>query len=201
MWLNTLSGSHTLLQWRTQYVSNTPISHIFLPHFLVQKRYASLKTALLNESFYPKSSDLFDLSQTSDLRTAKQPLLRDFQRFLSSSEMHELISAVTDIKTRGQVDAFGSLYTDTDYLLPHDDRLESRKVAFVFYLSTLTRSDGGELAFFETDRKHNPTKEIKLYRPKENALLLFTVSKRSWHCVREIRKPVKRYAIGGWFHG
>lgn len=174
---------------------------IIISYFLPDKKYRALKRALEREPFSQKSSDLFEFFQTNDLRTAQQLVLRNFQRFLSTPKMHALMYSLTGIKTKGYVDAFGSLYTDTNYLLPHDDRLESRKVAFIFYLSTLHHGDGGELCFFSVNKKNNPLKISQIYRPQENTLLLFPVSKKSWHCVKEVVKSVKRYAIGGWFHG
>lgn len=182
-------------------ISFSAMRPIIISHFLLDKKYRALKRALKREPFSQKSSDLFEFFQTNDLRTAQQKVLRDFQRFFSTSEMHALVYNITRIKTKGYVDAFGSLYTDTNYLLPHDDRLETRTVAFILYLSTLRNGDGGELCFFTTDEKNNPQKVSQMYRPQENTLLLFPVSKKSWHCVKEVIKPVKRYAIGGWFHG
>jgi len=174
---------------------------IIIHHFLPFSQYNSLKDALCKEQFSSKSSDLFDFFQTCDLYTAKQKKLREFQRFLSTKEMHAFVFSLTGIKTKGQADAFGSLYADTNYLLPHDDRLETRKVAFILYLSTLRLGDGGELCFFSADKNNNPVKISKIYRPQENTFLLFPVSKKSWHCVKEVTVNTKRYAIGGWFHG
>mgnify|MGYP003342408719 CR=1 FL=1 len=55
------------------------------------------------------------------------------------------------IKLNKKVDLFASLYQDTDFLLPHDDKLESRKIAFIIYLSNLEKKDGGEVLELDLD--------------------------------------------------
>ena len=182
------------------YSSPKPFPHILIHGFLQKKEYAAVDHALQKEKFSLKNSDLFQFQQTADLRTAEQETLRTFQKWLSSQ--HALIFSVTKKKTKGQVDAFGSLYSDTDYLLPHDDRLESRKVAFILYFSTLSRKNGGALCLYSSHgRPTKPTATTRRYQPKENLLVLFPVTRTSWHSVSEVVGNVKRYAIGGWFRG
>lgn len=178
-----------------------PFPHVLIHDFLDTKFYNRLKRALLNEEFIPKSSDLFEFNQTVDLRSCADPLLREFQKLLSEKATHALIKSITGISTKGEVDGFGSHYTDTHYLLPHDDRLEKRKVAYILYCSSLDEDDGGQLDLFLSDKKDNPTKVITSYVPQENSLMLFPVTSRSWHQVREVVSDADRLAIGGWFYG
>ena len=97
------------------------------------------------------------------------------------------------------LDLFGSLYEDTDHLLCHDDLLEDRKIAYLFYLSDLEEGDGGALQLYG-DNDGNSSKVEKSYSPKFKGFAMFAVSGKSWHSVEEVVGDKKRYAIGGWMH-
>ena len=97
---------------------------------------------------------------------------------------------------RNILDLHGSLYKDTDFLLCHDDQLEGRKIAFLFYLSDLTEKDGGALAFYSKDFR-----TAKHIIPKFNTFACFEVSPISYHEVQEVVTDKQRIAIAGWFHG
>lgn len=201
-WINRqYQNSSIISQIPKKYRHKHPFPHVLLHDFLLSSGYSTLKKAVISEQFTKKSSDLFEFSQTRDLRSSHQPVLQAFFKQLSSQTMHTFIFRVTGTKTKGIIDAFGSLYENTNYLLPHDDQLESRKIAFVYYLTTLHKSTGGELCFYAHDEDNLPTRVVKTYSPIANSLMLFTVSRTSWHAVREMLQKKKRYAIGGWFHG
>jgi len=78
--------------------------------------------------------------------------------------------------------------------LPHDDRLEGRKIAYVLYLSDLREEDGGSLDMYED------MKIVKSIIPKFGDLLLFEVSEKSFHQVAEVLTDANRLTIAGWFH-
>ncbi len=197
-WINTAYTNKRFLEKLSEeFQRNKPFSHLVMPRFLVTAVYIQLRQALLQEPFELKSSDLFEMYQTKDLRTASG-ILKEFQAFLSSRQMHNCIKNVTGISTKGSVDASGSLYKNTQYLLPHDDRLESRKVAFMLYCSSLRTKEGGQLDMFSSDQ-HNPTLVQQSYCPEENTFIIFEVSHKSWHQVREVI-DANRFSIGGWFH-
>ena len=88
-----------------------------------------------------------------------------------------------------------SRYEDTDFLLCHDDQLEKRALAFILYLTTLQKDQGGALCFY--DQKERLVKRVI---PQANTLVIFQVSERSLHAVEEVIKA-ERLAIGGWYHG
>ena len=98
------------------------------------------------------------------------------------------------LKLNGRIDLFGSLYQDTDFLLPHDDRLSGRRIAFMIYLSDLDEKDGGALLLYGK-------KGVKKIRPRSRSFVFFEVSDRSLHGVEEVVTKNKRYALSGWFHG
>jgi len=184
---------------KTQFISNYPYKHIIISNFLSDKKAKELLRALKKEKFEEKDSDLFQFRQTQELKYSKNKTIREFYRFFGSREFLNSIGKIMGKKLR-KSDMAGTLYIDTDYLLCHDDRLEGRKIAYVYYLSEdFKEKDGGAFVLFDSKNK-KVTKAAKKYYPKWNSLLLFEVSKKSWHEVEEVVGNKKRYAIGGWFH-
>jgi len=182
-----------------QFVKNKPYKHIIINNFLSEKRAKDLLRALKKERFEEKDSDLFQFRQTQELKYSKNKVVKEFYRFFSSKEFLDLVGKITGKKLR-KADMAGTLYIDTDYLLCHDDRLEGRKIAYVYYLSEdFKEKDGGAFVLLDSKNK-KVNKAAKKYYPKWNSLLLFEVSKKSWHEVEEVVGNKKRYAIGGWFH-
>lgn len=186
---------------RTTFEKNKPFPHIFIPKLLHENKAKILAKALANEKFEKKQSDLFSLSQTQDFIGFKHNELKEFYELFCSKEFAELMQEVTGVKLKkGVVDMAGSLYEDCDYLLCHDDQLEGRKLAYIYYLSeSFTERDGGALALLE-DRNGKPGKVIVRYPPNWNSFMVFSVGPESWHEVEEILADKKRYAIGGWLH-
>lgn len=176
-----------------------PYPHVLIENFLPEKDAKALARALRNEPFKEKDSDLFHLWQTVDLENAKQPLLKQMHEFVSSKDFATFMKEVTGLNVKaGVLDFAGSLYKDTNYLLCHDDKVEDRKIAYIYYLSEdFNESEGGALSLF-TDDNGKPGKVVKRFYPKWNSLVAFEVSSKSWHAVEEVIGKKDRYALGGW---
>ncbi|MEK6910913.1 MAG: 2OG-Fe(II) oxygenase family protein [Nanoarchaeota archaeon] len=183
------------------FAKNMPFPHLLIESFLGEKEAERLALALKKEEFEEKDSDLFSFKQTQDLHYSENKEIKEFVKMLESREFAERIEKISGIKVKkGAFDLAGSLYENTDYLLCHDDELEGRKIAYVYYLcEDFSEKDGGALALLEDDNG-KPGKSGKRYSPKWNSLMIFEVSKRSWHEVEEVIGKKKRYAIGGWLH-
>lgn len=183
-----------------QFPKAKPFPHMVLREFFSPARIKRVREALLQQSFEFKEADLFRFHQTADISTLSSPTLREFHRFFSSKEFLKYISAITKTKVTS-IDMSGFIYSSTDHLLPHDDRLEGRKIAYVINLSQgFTKKDGGALSFFET-KQGKPTKIVQSFTPTDNTLFLFKVSKKSFHQVDEVLTDKKRVSLAGWFHG
>lgn len=176
-----------------------PFKHVLIKDFLDEKDAKKILKELQKEKFELKESDLFRFKQTKDLKFSKREILRGFLESLLDKSFLDLLFEIFGKKLSGKIDAFGSLYENTDYLLPHDDRLEKRKIAYIYYLSDLKNGDGGELLLYNSKNKI-PLKIGKKLNPKFNSIILFEVSEKSFHSVSEVLKNNKRYAIAGWFH-
>lgn len=187
------------------YKRGKPYHHLQLKGFLKDEKAAMIEDALRKHAFTHKESDLFKLSQTINLNYSKDPVIGAFRTFLRSRAFSEYMHAVTNITLYNtDLDIAGALYTDTDFLLCHDDQLQGRRIAFIFYLcEEFKQHDGGALALLDTKKvakKNIPGKVVKRLYPTWNTLSFFTVSPISWHAVEEVTSHKERLSIGGWLH-
>lgn len=192
--LNWISPSYLkkVSSLKKSFRAAKPFPHLVLPNFF--KSAKQLKSALLKEQFHYQNSDLFQFYQTNDCSKAKTKVVQDFHEFFGSKEFLSFISEITGKKLTS-IDMSGFIYGDTDYLLPHDDRLEGRKIAYVVNLSeNFKEENGGALALFKGK------KIVKRIVPKFNTLTIFEVSNKSLHEVEEV-VDAKRVSFAGWFHG
>lgn len=186
-------------EFKEKFGNEKPFKHVLIFNFLDRDKAINIFNALKKEKFEHKESDLFSFSQTSDFISIDNEILRESYEFMRSKELGKFIEGVTGVKLQfGRIDMMGSLYKSCDYLLCHDDLLEGRKIAFVYYLSSLRMEDGGALVMYDSV-DGNVGKEAKTIIPKFNSFLIFEVSKKSFHSVEEVIKG-KRHAIGGWFY-
>ncbi len=200
-WLNSEYFSEDKIRkLQTSFSSSKPFPHLELPNFFKQKKIIELLQALSEQEFFVKQSDLFQFSQTADLLYAKDKTIQEFVALLSSPKFIDLMEGITKMKLNKKVDLFGSIYQDTDFLLPHDDQLPGRKIAFMLYLNDLDEKDGGAVAFYESKNK-TPTKIAKRIIPKAGALVFFEVSPLSIHTVEEVLSDTQRITLSGWFYG
>jgi Rps23 Pro-64 3,4-dihydroxylase Tpa1-like proline 4-hydroxylase len=107
---------------------------------------------------------------------------------------------ISKLKLNGRIDLFGSIYQDTDHLLPHDDQLAGRKIAFMLYLNDLEERDGGALALYGSKNK-SATTIAKRFIPKAGSLVFFEVSQLSFHTVEEMLTDTQRITLSGWYYG
>ena len=177
---------------------------VYLKDFLPDDRYTQLEAGLRSISYEKKHSDLFRFSQTGDLnKTSATAALR-------TKIVANLLPAVERIVgrplSRTLVDLSSQLYSRNEYLLPHDDRLDSRRVAFVLYLvdgaGDFAEADGGALEFFPTDWRGEPTHAVgtQKFYPQANTLIFFEVSRSSHHQVQQVLSGRSRRSVAGWLH-
>lgn len=152
-----------------------------------------------------KENDLYSLYQSNDLKSinaSKHPAIFSFRQFLYI-EVKEWLQKVSGVELTEQVDCNGSCYARTDSLLPHNDLIDTRRFAFVYYITSAnwdSKANGGDLQLFNHDKKLQPTSVATQYAPLRNSLILFEVSEKSWHRVAEMVSNEPRLSINGWFH-
>lgn len=161
-----------------------------------------IKNELLDVKSRRNSIDLYQFEQTSDLVNVDSKNLKflyeTFQTDLATWLEHN-----TKIQLNKKISMTSSCYSDTDYLLCHDDNMGDRRIAFILYLSkNWTVEDGGALDLFDTDENGLPRNVVKSLIPEYNSLIFFEVVDNSYHQVAEVTSPDKsRWSINGWFHG
>ena len=184
-----------------QFLTAKPYPHLVLPTFFIEKKLKEVLSALREENFVLKDADRFTFLQTPDLVSSSNLCIEELRSFLSSSDFVSYLSFLTRLKLRSNViDMSGTIYQKTHYLLPHDDQLERRKLAYFLYLSDLAQNEGGSLGLYETKSK-KPTIITKKIIPQFNMFAFFEVSSKSFHEVDEVIVEKERIALTGWFHG
>lgn len=200
-WINLHYLKETTINYyQKKFQQNKPFPFLELSNFFQEEKTLSLLKALTKEKFFSKESDLFTFLQTNDFKGTKNKTLTAFREFLSSTEFVQYLSNLTGTKLNRHLDIFGTIYRDTNYLLPHDDLLEKRRIAYFLYLSNLKEKEGGQLLLYDSI-KGRPTKVDKKILPQFNTLAFFKVSNKSFHQVEEVIGNNQRITITGWFHG
>ena len=146
--------------------------------------------------------DLYEFHQSLDLQHINSEQINSIYHLLKC-EVMPWVAQVMEVELN-DVSATCSFYSDTDFLLVHDDREGSRVVAFVLYMSDVDeweKSWGGNLQLFGCDEDDQPTKIVNTISPIHNRLVLFPVTTASHHSVDEVTvKNFSRLSINGWFH-
>jgi len=185
---------------RKEFISAKPFPHVIIENFLNPSMFVNILKALEKEVFFEKNSDLFNFLQTNDFCNIKNTTLKLLRDTLINRDFINFIEELTKTKiSQTKIDMSASLYKKGDYLLCHDDRLEKRKLAYIIYLSTLKKEDGGSLNLFSSIDK-NPQKIEKKIFPKANSFMIFEVTSSSFHEVEEILRKNERISIAGWFY-
>jgi len=118
--------------------------------------------------------------------------------YMNDKPVMDLVRAITSVPELIKADAQATLYAPTQFLAVHNDEhtVKGRRIAYVLNLCAEEwRPEwGGYLTFYDDDGD-----VIAGYRPRFNALNLFTVPQR--HSVTFVPPfaAVGRYAITGWF--
>ncbi|XP_078354565.1 prolyl 3-hydroxylase OGFOD1-like isoform X2 [Oculina patagonica] len=187
------------------FIHTAPFKCCFLPNFISDEEFLKrLEKDLLQLKFFEKSNDLYKFQQSDDLKKSSKTniaalrnvLYNDFRTWL-----HEM-TGFTDLTD--QVDMSCAKYGHTDVLLCHDDELEGRRIAYIFYLvpPDWEDKDGGTLDLFCIDEHGQPGQITTSLVPQRNSLVFFEVTPVSFHQVSEVLSLNKtRLSISGWFHG
>lgn len=187
----------TIASLRSRLLRQRPFPHIVLQEFFQESFIRDVAKALAQQEFVFQESDLFSFSQTKDLSLLSDPALTALYRLLNFWEFKDYVQKITGIEALGTVDCSGFVYRMKDYLLPHDDHLETRRVAYTLHLTRpdFSRRDGGALEFFDNG------KVVVSYPPHFNTLILFPVQEeKTLHHVSEVMTDRERFSLAGWFH-
>ncbi|XP_059489454.1 prolyl 3-hydroxylase OGFOD1 isoform X2 [Neocloeon triangulifer] len=181
---------------------NSPFKHCVVDNFVDGENFLSdLKYELSDLNYTLKNNDLFQFHQSDAFDLVELPHVAAFKQVLYE-DVRQWLVEVTKLPLTNRCDTFCSRYEHTDYLLCHDDRCSTRKIAFIYYLNkNWKEGDGGTLDLFDSDENSQPRDLVKSIQPNWNRFLFFEVSEKSHHQVSELVNQDKiRVAISGWYH-
>jgi len=192
------------IEEKISYQNNIPFCHVALKNFTTHQFAVEALKQLKEEKWFVKRNDLYTFRQTDDLKNTIQPCLRDFREALYSDIFRNYLHYITGITLNNKVDVAGQLYRQGGNLLCHDDELDGRRIAFIWYLvpEDWTEQDGGQFCLYDNDKGNPSVEPVKRFTPMWNTLLFFETTPTTWHQVSEVlSKDKERYSISGWFHG
>lgn len=185
----------TINKLRDLFIKDKPFPHLVLKDIFNNTFLNNVVKGLVNEEFNFKDSDLFSFYQTTDLISSNNKTVKKFYNFINSKDFKEYLFKITGVKAFGKIDSSGFIYNNRCYLLPHDDTLEGRKIAYILNFSTFSKKDGGSLDFY----KYN--KVVKSIIPKFGNFIIFKVENGiTFHQVSEVISNENRITIAGWFN-
>ncbi|OAG33056.1 hypothetical protein NEIG_00874 [Nematocida sp. ERTm5] len=185
-----------------------PFYHRVIDNFLPKDIFDNVVKEARSSEFFKKHTDLFHFYQTNELKNDVR--FQPFLKFLRLGMNTDLKNINKNVENE-EMDLFSSVYRAGDFLLPHDDCVSGRVLAFSFYLNDPTTEDtstesillketehsveqkNGALVLYEPDG-HTVAKRVK---PIANRLVIFEVSGKSYHEV-EIMTSGERLALTGW---
>lgn len=166
-----------------------------------------LREALLTMTFKKKSCDLYSFSQSPDfMRSTKLKKPKEVEQFLIllkiiknkiakylKKNFNNTISVSCSRYDRGgNFFHFGFMYVKfltvlsvyLDYLLCHDDRVDDRSVAFIYYLNyDWLPGWGGTLDVYSVDNTNSATEIAEKIKPDFNSMIFFPVESYTYHQV------------------
>ena len=147
-----------------------------------------------------KESDLFSYWASIDLTAINHPAINILRNDLGDDNWRKKVAKSFKIKKLSSIDMAAYVYGLGDFLLPHDDQVEGRIIAYSLHLTPeITEETGGALNIFKAN-KEGKSKLVNSILPEYNSLIMFEVSKTSWHQVREILTDIQRLTVTGWYH-
>ncbi len=182
-------------------VESFPFSHAIVRNFLDESTLDLVIDALAGLEYDFKESDLFSYWSSVDLTDIDHPAINILRDDLGDSIWRKEVSKAFNVKKLKKIDMGAYVYGLGDFLLPHDDQVEGRIIAYSLHLTPeILEEMGGTLDLFEADLE-GKSKMVDSIVPEYNSLIMFEVSKKSWHQVREILTDIQRLTVTGWYHG
>ena len=181
-------------------VKDSPYPHIVVKNFLDDSTLDLIIDALAGLEYDFKESDLFSYWASVELTDIDHPAINILRDDLGDKLWRNKVAEAFSSKPLSSIDMAAYVYGLGDFLLPHDDQVEERIIAYSLHLTPeITEEMGGALQIFDVD-ENNKSKLVDSIIPEYNSLIMFEVSKHSWHQVGEILQDIQRLTVTGWYH-
>ena len=181
-------------------VESFPFPHVVVEDFLDEDTLDIVIDALAGLEYSFSESDLFSYWASVGLTDIDHPALNVLRNDLGDKSWRNEVAKAFQVAKLSKIDMAAYVYGLGDFLLPHDDQVEDRVIAYSLHLTPdLEENDGGSLDLFEAS-KEGKSNLVKRIIPKFNSLNMFKVSTTSWHQVSEILTDIQRLTLTGWYH-
>lgn len=182
-------------------VKKFPYPNVIVRDFLDESTLDLVIDALAGLEYDFKESDLFSYWASIELTEIDHPAINILRDDLGDEIWRKKVAEAFSSKPLSSIDMAAYVYGLGDFLLPHDDQVEERIIAYSLHLTPeITEEMGGSLQIFDIDES-NTSKLVDSIIPEYNSLIMFEVSKHSWHQVGEILQDIQRLTVTGWYHG
>ena len=182
-------------------MKSRPFKHVVVKNFLDPPTLDLVIDALAGLEYDFKESDLFSYWASIDLTDINHPAINILRDDLGGEIWRKKVAESFKVKKLSNIDMAAYVYGLGDFLLPHDDQVEGRIIAYSLHLTPeITEKMGGALNIFKaTDA--GKSELVDSIIPEYNSLIMFEVSDSSWHQVSEIMQDIQRLTVTGWYHG
>ena len=181
-------------------VKSHPFPHVAVKDFLDSATLDLAIDALAGLEYDFKESDLFSYWASIDLTAINHPAINILRNDLGDDNWRKKIAKSFKVKQLSSIDMAAYVYGLGDFLLPHDDQVEGRIIAYSLHLTPeITEETGGALNIFKAN-KEGKSKLVDSILPEYNSLIMFEVSDHSWHQVSEITSDIQRLTLTGWYY-
>ncbi|RZD34929.1 MAG: hypothetical protein CXT75_08895 [Methanobacteriota archaeon] len=177
-----------------------PFPHVIVRDFLDMATLDLVIDALAGLEYEFNESDLFSYLSFG-LTDIDHPVINILRDDLGDEFWRRKVAEKFSVKPISKIDMGAYVYGLGDFLLPHDDQVEGRIIAYSLHLTDIgiTEKMGGALHIYEADKLGKSTLVESLI-PEYNSLIMFEVSNHSWHQVGEILDDIQRLTVTGWYH-
>ena len=178
----------------------SPFPHVVVENFLDEDTLDLVIDALAGLEYSFSESDLFSYWASVKLTEINHPALNILREDLGDKKWRDIVAKAFQVSNLSKIDMAAYVYGLGDFLLPHDDQVENRIIAYSLHLTPdLEENDGGSLDLFEANEQ-GKSRLVKSIIPKFNSLNMFEVSATSWHQVSEVLTDIQRLTLTGWYH-
>ena len=182
-------------------IKSRPFKHVVVKNFLDPPTLDLVIDALAGLEYDFKESDLFSYWASIDLTDINHPVINILRDDLGGEIWRKKVAESFKTKKLSSIDMAAYVYGLGDFLLPHDDQVEGRVIAYSLHLTPeITEKMGGSLNIFKANDA-GKSKLVDSIIPEYNSLIMFEVSDSSWHQVSEIMQDIQRLTVTGWYHG
>ena len=182
-------------------IKSRPFKHVVVKNFLDPSTLDLVIDALAGLEYDFKESDLFSYWASIDLTDINHPAINILRDDLGGEIWRKKVAESFKVKKLSNIDMAAYVYGLGDFLLPHDDQVEGRIIAYSLHLTPeITEKMGGALNIFKANSA-GKSKLVDSIIPEYNSLIMFEVSDSSWHQVSEIMQDIQRLTVTGWYHG